>query len=307
MTAPHDTVAVIRRFNRFYTRAIGVMDKGHVGSPYTLAETRTLYEIATAPGVTPKAIGERTGLDLGYLSRILKRLERDGLVRREPSDVDGRSVVLRTSEAGAELMGVLQQRSAAHAEGLIANLTAAQRAELTAALGTVERLLQGGVGPEPWTLEDPALGDYGWVVQAHGEIYGREYQWDHRFEALVARIVADFVDEFDPARERCWIAKQGGRNIGSIFLAKGEGNVAKLRLLLVDPSARGLGVGRRLVEECIAFARQAGYAEITLWTQSILTAARAIYAQAGFQLVDSWPNRDFGGFGLTSERWDLKL
>lgn len=307
MPAPHDTVAVIRRFNRFYTRAIGVMDKGHVGSPYTLAETRTLYEIATAQGVTPKAVGERTGLDPGYLSRILKRLERDGLVQREPSDVDGRSVVLRPSEEGAALMAVLQQRSAAQAEGLITNLTAAQRLELTAALETVERLLQGEPAREPWTLEEPALGDYGWVVQAHGEIYGREYGWDHRFEALVARIVADFVDGFDPARERCWIAKQGGRNIGSIFLAKGEGNVAKLRLLLVDPSARGLGVGRRLVDECIAFARAAGYAEMTLWTQSILTAARAIYAQAGFQLVDSWPNRDFGGFGLTSERWDLKL
>lgn len=307
MTAPHDTVAVIRRFNRFYTRAIGVLDRGHVGSPYTLAETRTLYEIATSEGVTPKAVGERTGLDPGYLSRIVKRLERDGLVRREPSDVDGRSIVLRPSVQGAALMAVLQQRSIAQAEDLIADLSAPQRAELTAALETAERLLEGGSPAEPWTLADPELGDYGWVVQSHGEIYGREYGWDHRFEALVARIVADFVDDFDPARERCWIAKQGGRNIGSIFLAKGEGDVAKLRLLLVDPRARGLGVGRRLVDECIGFARAAGYAEITLWTQSILTAARAIYAQAGFELVDSWPNRDFGGWGLTSERWDLKL
>lgn len=311
MTAPHDTVAVIRRFNRFYTRAIGVLDRGHVGSPYTLAETRTLYEIATAPGpkggVTPKAVGERIGLDPGYLSRIVKRLERDGLVRREPSDVDGRSVVLRPSEDGSALMAVLQQRSIAQVEGLIAGLSAGQRAELTSALQTVERLLGGGPPAEPWTLGDPALGDYGWVVQAHGEIYGREYGWDQRFEALVARIVADFVEALDPARERCWIARQGGRNIGSIFLAKGEGDTAKLRLLLVDPQARGLGVGRRLVDECIAFARAAGYARITLWTQSILTAARAIYAQAGFELVDSWPNRDFGGWGLTSERWDLKL
>ena len=246
MTAPHDTVAVIRRFNRFYTRAIGVLDRGHVGSPYTLAETRTLYEIAVGQGVTPKAVGERTGLDPGYLSRIVKRLERDGLVRREPSDVDGRSIVLRPSEEGAALMAVLQQRSVAQVEGLIAGLTAPQRAELTAALETVERLLEGGPPAEPWTLSGPELGDYGWVVQSHGEIYGREYGWDHRFEALVARIVADFVDGFDPGRERCWIAKQGGRNIGSIFLAKGEGDTAKLRLLLVDPQARGLGVGRRL-------------------------------------------------------------
>lgn len=307
MTAPQDTVAVIRRFNRFYTRAIGVMDRGHVGSPYTLAETRTLYEIATSGGVTPKAVTERTGLDAGYLSRILKRLERDGLVARERSDVDGRSVVLRPSDEGARLMAELQQRSNLQAEGLITKLSAAQRAELTAALETVEALLDGGRAAEPWTLAEPELGDYGWVVQSHGEIYGREYHWDHRFEALVARIVADFVDNFDPARERCWIAKQGGRNIGSIFLAKGDDETAKLRLLLVDPSARGLGVGRKLVDECIAFARAAGYRRMTLWTQSILTAARAIYASAGFELKDSWPNRDFGGFGLTSERWDLEL
>ncbi|MGA0605839.1 bifunctional helix-turn-helix transcriptional regulator/GNAT family N-acetyltransferase [Phenylobacterium sp. VNQ135] len=307
MTAPQDTVAVIRRFNRFYTRAIGVMDRGHVGSPYTLAETRTLYEIATSGGVTPKTVTERTGLDPGYLSRILKRLERDGLVVRERSDVDGRSVVLRPSGEGARLMAELQQRSNIQAEGLIAELSAAQRAELAAALETVEALLDGGRAPEPWRLAEPELGDYGWVVQSHGEIYGREYHWDHRFEALVARIVADFVDDFDPARERCWIAKQGGRNIGSIFLAKGDDETAKLRLLLVDPSARGLGVGRKLVDECIAFARQAGYRRMTLWTQSILTAARAIYASVGFELKDSWPNRDFGGFGLTSERWDLDL
>lgn len=307
MTAPHDTVAAIRRFNRFYTRAIGVLERHHVGGPYTLAETRTLYEITTAGGVAPKALGERLGLDAGYLSRILKKLERDGLVRRERSDVDGRSVVLTPSGEGAALMAVLNQRSADLAGGLIAGLTEAQRAELTAALETAERLLAGGAQAEPWTLRPPRTGDYGWVVQAHGEIYAREYGWDARFEALVARIVADFVDDFDPARERCWIAEQGGRNIGSIFLAKGEGTTAKLRLLLVDPRARGLGVGRRLVDACIGFAREAGYTHMTLWTQSILTAARAIYAQAGFELVDSWPNRDFGGYGLTSERWDLKL
>jgi DNA-binding MarR family transcriptional regulator/GNAT superfamily N-acetyltransferase len=311
MTAPQDTVAVVRRFNRFYTRAIGVMDKGHVGSAYTLAETRTLYEIATASdldgGVAPKIVAERTGLDAGYLSRIVKRLERDGLVHRERSKLDGRGIVLRTSEPGAALMAELQKRSASQVEGLIANLSAAQRAELTRALATVEALLDGAAAPEPWSLRPPRVGDYGWIVQAHGELYAREYGWDARFEAMVARIAADLVDNFDPERERVWIAEQGGRNIGSIVLAKGDAETAKLRLLLVDPSARGLGVGRRLVEDCIDHARAVGYRRMTLWTQSILVAARGIYAAAGFELKDSWPNRDFGGYGLTSERWDLEL
>ncbi|MCR5873807.1 GNAT family N-acetyltransferase [Phenylobacterium sp. J426] len=204
-------------------------------------------------------------------------------------------------------MEMLQQRSAAHAEALIANLSADQRAELTRALETVERLLHGAPRPEPWILRAPRTGDYGWIVQAHGELYAREYGWDARFEAMVARIVAELIDAFDPERERVWIAEQAGRNVGSIVLAKGDDDTAKLRLLLVDPSARGTGLGRRLVDACIAEARAVGYRRMTLWTQSILVAARRIYASAGFELKESWPNRDFGGYGLTSERWDLDL
>lgn len=302
-----DTVAAVRRFNRFYTRAIGVLDKGHLGGPYTLVESRVLYEIASRAGVTPTAIIAEMGLDAGYLSRIVKRFEREGLVARAPSDVDGRSVVLTVTPAGAEVYAGLHRRTIAQVEGLLAGLSADQRAELAGALGQVEGLLGAPGEAAPYTLRPHRIGDLGWVVERHGVVYNREYGWDDRFEALVGRIAADFVDNFDPAHARSWIAERRGERVGCVFLERGEGASAKLRLLLVEPAARGLGLGRRLVDECVSFARAAGYEEITLWTQSCLTAARAIYAAAGFELVDSWPNQDFGGWGLTSEKWRLGL
>jgi DNA-binding MarR family transcriptional regulator/GNAT superfamily N-acetyltransferase len=301
-----DTVAAVRRFNRFYTRAIGVLDRGLLGGPYSLAETRVLYEVAQAGAVTPKAIGEATGLDAGYLSRIVARFVRDGLIRREGAGADRRSVLLSLTEDGRARFTVLQQRTVAQVEGLVGRLSAAERGRLTAALGEVERLLGTDQKPAGYILRPHRPGDMGWVTHRHGVLYAREHGWNERFEALVAHIVADFIDGFDPARERCWIAERGGEIVGSVFLVKGDGRTAKLRLLLVEPSARGLGLGRRLVAECVGFARAAGYEEVTLWTQSILTAARGIYAAAGFELVDSTPHNLIGP-DLVGETWTLRF
>jgi DNA-binding MarR family transcriptional regulator/GNAT superfamily N-acetyltransferase len=301
-----DTVAAVRRFNRFYTRAIGVLDRGHLGGPYTLAESRALYEIASREGVTPKEIIAAMGLDAGYLSRIVGRFEREGLVARAPSAMDGRSVVLTTTAKGSEVYASLHQRTIAKAEGLVAGLSAADRTRLSGALGEVEALLDAPSQPSRhYSLRPHRVGDIGWVVARHGVIYNREYGWDERFEAMCAQIAGEFFLGFNPEREQSWIAEREGENVGCILLQDAGDNVAKLRLLLVEPSARGLGLGRRLVDECVGRARELGYAEIQLWTQSILTAARAIYAAVGFEIVDTWPNRDFGGLGLTSEKWRL--
>ena len=298
-------VAAVRRFNRFYTRRIGVLDAKYLGGPYVLAEGRALYEIAHAEGVTPKALAELAGLDPGYLSRILGRFEREGLIRRERSATDGRSVSLYLTDRGRTAFGELQTRSDGLVEGLIAPLPAGGRARLTEAMADVEALLAAPTGSQI-ILRPHRVGDMGWVTWRHAVLYARDYGWDERFEALVARIVADFVEQFDPARERCWIAERDGEIVGSIFLVKGNGDEAKLRLLLTEPSARGQGLGKRLVAECVAFAREAGYGGVTLWTQSILTAARAVYAGAGFEMAESRPHREFG-FDLVGETWKLRF
>jgi DNA-binding MarR family transcriptional regulator/GNAT superfamily N-acetyltransferase len=302
-----DTVAAVRRFNRFYTRAIGVLDRSHLGGPYTLAESRVLYEIASREAVTPKAISVETGLDAGYLSRIVKRFEREGLVERERSDVDGRSVLLRATPRGLDVYAGLHARTIARVESLLEGLSSEDQARLTGALGIAEALLEAPQPSRSYSLRPHRLGDIGWVVQRHGLIYNRDYGWDERFEALCAQIAGEIFIDFNPERERSWIAERDGENVGCVFLQDAGDNVAKLRLLLVEPSARGLGLGRRLVGECVQAARALGYDEITLWTQHVLTAARAIYAAAGFEIVDTWPNRDFGGLGLISEKWTLKL
>ncbi|MEO8114966.1 MAG: bifunctional helix-turn-helix transcriptional regulator/GNAT family N-acetyltransferase [Phenylobacterium sp.] len=306
MQQPTDTVAAVRRFNRFYTRAIGVLDKSYLGSAYTVAEGRVLYEIAHGEGLTPKAIGEITGLDAGYLSRILARLERDGLVARARSATDRRSVTLRLTEAGAAMFTAFNQRSAALVEGLLGGLSAPDRTRLVGAVETVQALLEpaGAVGPA--VLRSHACGDMGWVVERHAELYGREYGWGPKIEAITARICADFLDNLDPARERCWIAERDGVRLGCVFLVDDGRGVARLRLLLLDPAARGQGLGRRLVAECIAFARASGYREIVLWTHEVLTAARAIYAAEGFTLEESHIHDDFGE-PLVSETWRLEL
>lgn len=302
-----DPVAAVRRFNRFYTRKVGALDEAHLGSPYNLAEMRVLYEVAQAPaGLTPKALAAQTGMDPGYLSRVLKRFEGEGLLQRQVSAIDARSVTVWLSSDGIRAYNDYLGAAQGAVEGIIGQLSTSEKARLTRAMGEIETLLQAP-SPGEIILRGHRPGDMGWVVHRHGAIYAREYGWDERFEALVAQITADFIAGFDPARERCWIAEREGEILGSIFLVKGDKpGQAKLRLLLIEPAARGLGLGKRLVAECVSFARAAGYGEITLWTQSILTAARRVYAQAGFELVDSRPDDSIAP-GLVSETWLLDL
>ncbi|MFI4965205.1 MAG: GNAT family N-acetyltransferase [Caulobacterales bacterium] len=299
-----DPVAAVRRFTRFYTRAIGVLEKGYLGTPYTVAEGRVLYEVAKADGITAKQIGGITGLDAGYLSRILTRLTRDGVVAREPSAADGRSVLLRLTRRGAEVFAPFDRRSAALVEGMIGGLSGKDRGRLTEAMAQVERLLNAPPAG-PVLLRGPQAGDMGWVTERHGLLYGREYGWNGHIEAVTARICADFLDGHDPGLERCWIAEREGQRLGCVFLVKDEvPGVARLRLLLVEPAGRGLGLGKRLVGECVAFARAAGYREVVLWTHAVLTAARGIYAAQGFRLEETWTHDDFGAPEV-SETWRL--
>ncbi len=286
-----DPVAAVRRFNRFYTRAIGLLDKGYLGTDYTLTEGRVLYEIAKGDGPTAKQIGAITGLDAGYLSRILGRFERDGLVVRERSPSDGRSALLRLTPHGEAVFAPFDRKSAEMVEGLIGGLSSSARRRLTGAMAEVEDLL-GAPAPGEIVLRAHRPGDMGWVVERHAVLYGREYGWGEKIEAVTAHIVADFLDNPDPAHARCWIAERGGERIGCVFLVPdaegGDPAVARLRLLLLEPTARGTGLGRRLVSECIAFARQAGYREVVLWTHAVLLAARGIYAAAGFRIERTW-------------------
>jgi len=301
-----DPVAAVRRFNRFYTRAIGLLDKGYLGTSYTLTEGRVLYEIAKADGPTAKDIGAVTGLDAGYLSRILGRFERDGILVRERSASDGRSALLRLTPHGEEVFAPFDQRSAEMVEGLIGRLSSPARKRLTGAMAEVEELL-GSPAPGPVILRAHRPGDMGWVVERHGALYGREYGWGEGIEGVTARIVADFLEHRDPERARCWIAERGGERLGCVFLvADEEPGVARLRLLLLEPAARGLGLGKRLVDECLAFARAAGYREVVLWTHAVLVAARGIYASAGFKLEKTWTHDEFGKDEV-SETWRLVL
>lgn len=300
-----EAVAAIRAFNRFYTRRIGALDEAHLGEPFGLAESRVLYEAAQAPeGLAPKALAERAGLDPGFLSRILKRFQAQGLIDREASAEDRRSRPVRLTPAGQAAFGHLRATADGAVEAMIGALSRDQVERLTAAMAEVRGLLDAAPAGEV-ILRPHRTGDMGWVITRHAELYAREYGWDERFEAMVARICADFLRDFDPARDRCWIAERDGARLGSIFLVRGDRpGEAKLRLLLLEPGARGLGLGRRLVRECLAFARQAGYRTVVLWTQSILTAARGIYAAEGFRLVDSTPHADLGQ-PLVGETWRL--
>ncbi|HTU34974.1 MAG TPA: helix-turn-helix domain-containing GNAT family N-acetyltransferase [Candidatus Acidoferrum sp.] len=299
-------VSAIRAFNRFYTRKIGVVD-GMASSPFSLAEARVLLELARRERSTATDVRKELGLDAGYLSRILRGFERQKLVRHAQADSDERQKVLSLTPKGRKIFAVLNERSNRDVATMIEKLSAAERARLIDALHAIQLLLAGS--PEtrtPYLLRQHQPGDMGWVVERQGILYVREYGWDETYEALAAEIVAQFIRNYDFKRERCWIAEKDGVRVGAVFAVKGSEEVAKLRLLHVEPEARGLGIGKRLVEECVRFARQAGYKKITLWTSSILTAARHIYGQVGFRLVREESQHGFGK-DLTMETWDLDL
>jgi DNA-binding MarR family transcriptional regulator/N-acetylglutamate synthase-like GNAT family acetyltransferase len=300
-------VEAVRRFNRFYTRQIGALREGLLDGPFSLTEARVIYELAQTDGAAASELGETLGLDAGYLSRILRRFREQGLIDRQPSPTDGRQSLVSLTEQGRAAFGTLNEGSRAQVGAMLGALQPEERKRLVAAMETVERVL--GARPEPrvpYILRPHQPGDMGWVVHRHGVLYAREHGWDETFEALVAEIAAKFIQHLDPRRERCWIAEREGGIVGSVFLVKHTEDVAKLRLLLVEPSARGLGIGHRLVAECIRFARLAGYRKVTLWTNSVLHAARKIYEQAGFQLVHEEPHHSFG-HDLVSQTWDLEL
>ena len=303
-----DQISAARAFNRFYTGKLGVLDQRLLKSPFSLSEARVLYELANRKYPSAKEIGAELGLDPGYLSRIVQKFDEDGLIARKPVLVDRRQYQLSLTAKGRQAFARLDRSSHDDVADMLAMLPQTDRQRLIGAMAAIERLLgaSGGVSPATATLREPRPGDMGWVVQSHGALYASEYGWDSSFEALVAEIVAKFLGSFDAARERCWIAERDGAPVGSVFLVRHSDDVAKLRLLLVDPAGRGHGLGRRLVEECIAFARACGYRKITLWTQSILLAARKIYQDAGFARVASEPHRSFGQ-SLIGETWEMKL
>ena len=303
-------VQTVRRFNRFYTKQIGVLNDGLLQSPFSLAEVRVLYELAHREQPTAVQLANELALDDGYLSRILRTFRKRGLIARTPAETDRRQRLLALTPRGRSLFASLNARSDDQVATMLRELSPSDQDRLVDAMRTIESLLlRDGSAPAnraPYLLRQHRPGDMGWVVYRHGVLYSQEYGWDERFEALVAGIVAQFIEQFDPKRERCWIAEKDGDNVGSVFLVKHTTTVAQLRLLLVEPTARGLGIGQRLVDECVRFARQAGYRKITLWTNSVLHAARRIYEGTGFVLVKEEPHRHFGE-GLVGQTWDLRL
>jgi DNA-binding MarR family transcriptional regulator len=305
-TALDRRVDGVRRFNRFYTQRIGVLAENYLRTPYTLAESRVLFELAHRDAPSPSDLAAALDLDAGYLSRILRRFERDGLVRRTASPTDGRRAVLALTAAGREAFAPLNDRSHDDIAALLAPLpTERQERVLTAMAAIAEALAPGQLAGDV-ILRDPELGDYGWVIERHGALYGAEYGFDAHMEGYVAEVIATYVTNFQPGRDRCWIAEQNGVRCGCVFVVHDDATTARLRLLLTEPSARGTGLGRRLVRACIDFAREAGYRKMVLWTHSILTAARAIYASEGFVMTATEPN-DMWGPHLTSETWERAL
>ena len=311
--------AAFRRFNRRYTRFIGTLQEGLLDTPYSLSEARVLYELATRRWPFAKEIAQELGMDAGYLSRILSKFQEAGLLKRAASPEDGRQTHLTLTKEGRAAFRNLNSRSDRQARSILGGLAPASRSHLIRSMRTIEEVLdttaadataeaKQQTAARPFTLRSHRPGDMGWVVHREGALYAQEYGWDERFEALAARVVADFIEHFDPACEHCWMAERDGESLGHIFLVKHleQPGVAKLRLLLVEPSARGMGVAHALVAECVRFAREAGYRKITLWTQSILTAAHRIYQRAGFHLVSEEPHHSFGK-DLVAQTWELDL
>jgi len=315
MTAPPDRVAAVRQFNRFYTRSIGVLHEGLLHTHFTLTESRLLWEFAHRDSTTASELARDLELDAGYLSRLLGGFKQRGLIKSTRSKDDARHQHLSLTAAGRKAFAPLDEQSQREVTALLDTLAEPQQQRLLGAMQTIERLLDGARTKQPpFMLRPPRPGDIGWVTARHGAVYAQEYGWDMRFEALVGHIASCFVEQFDALRECCWIAERDGANVGCVFLVQArdeathepDPGVAQLRLLLVEPAARGLGLGETLVRECERFARQAGYRTIRLWTQSLLLAARAIYKKAGYRLAGSEPHHSFG-HELVGEIWELTL
>jgi DNA-binding MarR family transcriptional regulator/GNAT superfamily N-acetyltransferase len=303
-----ERVVAVRRFNRFYTRKIGVLHEGLLGSPMSLTEGRVLYELAQRGSATASQLAGELALDSGYLSRILAGFEKRGMLEKRPSAEDARQLILGLTDQGREMFATIDARSHEEIAELLRPISDTDQARLITALATVETVLGGAqkAGAPSYILRTHQPGDIGWIIHRHAVLYAEEYGWDETFEALVAKIAAAFIENFDHRRERCWIAERDGEIVGSVLLVKDTAEVAKLRLLYVEPKARGLGVGSRLVAECIGFARRSGYRRLTLWTNDILVSARRIYEAAGFSLVREEPHHSFGR-DLVGQYWELPL
>jgi DNA-binding MarR family transcriptional regulator/GNAT superfamily N-acetyltransferase len=308
-----DTIAAVRRYNRFYTQRLGLLNERLAGSRWSLTEARLLYELAHRPAPAASELARDLLLDAGYVSRILRRFEAAGVIERRRDGEDARRSHVLLTAAGRESFAALDHGTRTQIERLLAPLPSPSRDALVASMATIHRLLDepdaGGATSQaahPVVLREPAPGDVGWVVQRHGALYASEYGYDTTFEGLVAKIAGNFLESHDPSRERCWIAERAGHRVGAVFLVRLDDETAKLRLLFVEPAARGLGVGARLVAACTTFARDAGYKRITLWTQSHLAAARRLYMNEGYRLVAEEPHRSFG-LDLIAETWQLDL
>jgi DNA-binding MarR family transcriptional regulator/GNAT superfamily N-acetyltransferase len=301
-------IETVRRFNRFYTNRMGLLAEGLLDSVFSLTEARVLYELAHRDGLTAAEIGRELGLDAGYLSRILRTFDNRGLIERKAADQDGRQRVLSLTEAGRSAFAPLDAASRAQIGGMLEALDRGDSEDLVAGMRTIERALGSRAlhGNDGVTLQPPAIGDIGWLIHRQALLYKREYGWDMRFEVLLAEIFAGMMQQFDPDMERGWVAERGGDVVGSVFVVRESDTVAKLRLLYVEPHARGLGLGRRLVDECIAFARGKAYRRMTLWTNDVLKPARRIYAAVGFRLTSAEAVHAFGQ-DMVSETWDLDL
>lgn len=304
-----ERIELVRRFNRFFTRKIGVLHEGLLDSPFSLTEARVIFELAHREGPTAAELCRDLGLDAGYLSRLLGRLEQQGLVCRVRSERDGRERLMRLTESGREAFRMLDGRSREEVREWLGALAEPDRESLLASMGVIEKVLDPERGKrfsEPFVVRPPEPGDFGWIISRHGALYAREYHWDETFEGFVAEIVGAYIAHFNPARERCWMAEMDGEPVGSIVLAEKDEATAKLRLLIVEPRARGLGVGTRLVQECIRFARRVGYRTLMLWTNHILLEARHIYEKLGFRLTASEPHHSFG-HDLIGETWERTI
>jgi DNA-binding MarR family transcriptional regulator/N-acetylglutamate synthase-like GNAT family acetyltransferase len=300
-------IEAVRQFNRFYTRRIGVLRDGLLDSPFSLTEVRVLHDLSQRDQLTAGEIGSDLGLDRGYLSRILQRFEQRGLIRKTRSQTDARQSLLELTPKGRKVFAPLDTRAQEEVQTMLTTLSVGQRRSLIDAMRNIEQLLNPKPEPKvPYLLRSHHAGDLGWIVHRHGALYSQEYGWDEEFEAQVAQIVSDFIKNFDPKREHCWIAERDGEIVGSVMVVQKSKTVAQLRLLLVEPQARGLGIGQRLVDECIRFARQHNYRKLVLWTNSVLDAARHIYENAGFRLVHEDPHHSYGK-DLVSQDWELTL